>query len=320
MFDIINGTIDEGKIKRFDDELIKKLGYKDHKKGQEKALHATGVEVRITKENCKLNLSFTSDNDGKIIFYIGQYAIKEESVKKGVNDFNIELHERFINYNPKPKSIYPNNMFRIIFGKGYQVSNFKIDETNSLPSSLNIPKIVAYGSSFTEGVGAFSYQNAYISILKDILQVDILNKALSGSCLCEKEMANYLASIDTDYYLLELGMNMRGMMDNDEFEDRVDYLLSTLAKTKRKIFIISSVDFFKEKFSIYKEIDPYFERNISYSNTLNKLAKKYNIILFKLSNLIYDYCDISADMLHPSPIGHIKIGTLLATHLKKILA
>lgn len=319
MFKIINGSLINNRLARFDDSLIPKLGYENHIGGQEKALCATGIEIRIVLNKPELNFKFHSNAPGKLVLYIGSYSIEEKNVNVGLNEFKICLHDRYVSYNPKPSGDYPNNMFRIIFGKGYQVTDFEIDDRDSIDFSLDKPKMVAYGSSFTEGVGAFSYEYSYINVLKNILNIDILNKALSGNCLCELEMAEYLKGIDTDCYLLELGMNMRGMMDEKEFSKRVSAFLNVLVSTNKKIFIISSVDFFKEKYQIYKEQDPYYERNILYSNVLHDIAKKYNIPLIPLSDLLDSYSDISSDMLHPSAYGHLKLGLNLAKILKDFI-
>ncbi len=319
MFQILNGSLINKRLARFNDDLIPKLGYKNHIGGQEKALCATGIEIRIVLNKSNLHFKFHSNAPGKLTLYIGSYSIEEKNVNIGLNEFNIGLHERYISYSPKPSVEYPDNMFRIVFGRGYQVTEFEIDDEDSLEFTLNKPKMVAYGSSFTEGVGSFSYEYSYINILRNSLHIDILNKALSGNCLCELEMAEYLKSLDADYYLLELGMNMRGMMDEKEFSKRVSAFLEVLTSAKKKIIIISSVDFFKEKYQIYKEQDPYYERNTLYSNELHCIAKKYNIPLIPLSELLDSYEDISSDMLHPSAYGHVKFGINLANVVKKFI-
>ena len=53
---------------------------------------------------------------------------------------------------------------------------------------------------------------------------DVMNKGLSGSCLCEAEVADYLAELPVDVLSLEIGVNMVLFFDEEETRKRVWYL------------------------------------------------------------------------------------------------
>ncbi|WP_214628493.1 SGNH/GDSL hydrolase family protein [Paenibacillus agaridevorans] len=89
------------------------------------------------------------------------------------------------------------------------------------PTSDELPKeaIIAYGSSITQGAGATVHSSSYIQQLGRRTGMDIMNKGLSGSCFCERGMANYLRRAEGwGTALLELGVNMRGRVPLDECE------------------------------------------------------------------------------------------------------
>lgn len=46
---------------------------------------------------------------------------------------------------------------------------------------------------------------------------DVLNKGLSGSCMCEEAIAEGLAALDVDVLSLEIGVNMLVPFDEEAF-------------------------------------------------------------------------------------------------------
>lgn len=318
-YTIFNGELtNDNFIYRYPTEYIEQLGYKTKIEGREKAKRPTGVEIRFKTKAKDFSISFYSTAKGFVDFYIGDFSIKRAEIIEGQNEIEASLHERFTTLGNKKTKRFPEDVFRVQFEAGGYIKDVKISCSENIePYTSNLKKVVLYGSSISEGAGSFAYPYSWANILANELNIDILNKGLSGNCLCEESTVDYLKSLNPDAYLLELGCNMRGCMDENEFEKRIDYLFNTLSSTNKPIYVISTLLFFKKQFAIFKEKEPYKKENRSFTQIIKRLAKKYNITVISMNKLMREFTDVSYDMLHPSIMGHLHIGTHLAKELKK---
>lgn len=310
---------------RFEEEIIPTLGYNDSKKGQEKAQEAGGIEIRFLSDTEEAEITLYSwDKDIYITGFIGDYQYGTFLIKKETNStVKISLHERFKNFKFNDKRRYSSTLFRFLISGGSRVSFVGVNTSDfpiTVPKKENLPKlnILAYGSSITYGVGTTTITNSYIMQMANLLNIDVLNKGMSGSCLLEKNMVDSLARNTSDAYFLELGCNVRGIMELDEFENRLQYLLKTLSKTKKPIIIFSLLPYFSY---IYRKDsnEPYKEKNISFANAIKKYAEQFNALYIPGDKIIYDPSCCSYDMLHPSEYGHLQIALALVETLKKKL-
>lgn len=284
-------------------------------KGQIKAYDMAGVKILYNSPSTAFNLEIEIEGEGYCSLYVNNLSVTRISLTNGKNVINYPLHERFINLFAKKDN---NFCFKVLLESNYKLKEVKILDEFADATNISQRNVVLYGSSFTQGVGAFAYPYCYANILGELLNINILNKALSGSCLCEKEMVDYLATLNPDFYIFELGCNMRGVMDEKEFAKRIEYLFKTIKTTNKKVFIISSLDFFVKEFAIFKN-PPYHERNILFVNILKELAEKYGYTLISMTKLMTKFENVSYDMLHPSITGHLNIAYNLASILKTLI-
>ncbi len=75
------------------------------------------------------------------------------------------------------------------------------------PEYLDIPKIVYYGSSITQGGCANRPGNTYESIIARETNVDFLSLGFGGGALGEQKMAEYIASLDMSLFVLDYDHN-----------------------------------------------------------------------------------------------------------------
>ena len=312
-YTLINAYHESYYYTRFPIDIINKLGYMGHNGGQEKAYDMAGVEIRYLSDQNKFLIDLEIEGEGFLSLYIGDFSIKQINLHNGLNEIREVVHDRFIELNPKGKT-YPSNLFRIRLEPGYKLSKITLHDKSAKKYNSNLKTCVYYGSSFTEGAGSLSNAYSYANLSTTFLKVDSYNKGLSGNCLCEETTCDYLATLNPDFYILELGCNMRGYMDEDEFYKRVDYLFNSLKG--KKVFVISSLTFFVKQFKMFGDKAPYQEKNISFSKILEKLANKYNFVLINMTDLMTELSDVSYDMLHPSQIGHLKIAYNLYLKIK----
>ncbi len=317
-YTLLNAYFNTDFYTRYPKDVITSLGYKDHVGGKDKAYDMTGVEIRYLSDKNNFNILLDTVGEGYCTLYIGDYSITRIKLISGTNHIINPIHDRYLELKNIPSNNYPNNLFRIILESGYKLKNIKVLDDTSSPYLSSNKHAVFYGSSFTQGSGSLIYPYCYVNITKELLGIDILNKGLSGNCLCEFETADFLASLNPDFYVLELGCNMRGCMDSLEFEKRIDYLFKTLKETDKPIFVISSLAFFVKEFSIFDN-QPYKKLNLSFTKILRKLTKEYQIKLIPMTKLMTDFNDVSYDMLHPSLKGHLNIAYNLSKILKREL-
>lgn len=315
-YTLINAYYNENDFyTRYPLSVIEHLGYNGHNGGQEKAYDMAGVEIRYLSNSTSFNLSLEIWGEGFITLFIGDFSIKRIQVSNGLNNICEALHERFLNLKPKDYN-YPSNLFRIKLETGYKLKKITILDTEAKPYNSQLKKAVYYGSSFTEGAGSLAIPYSYANISSMLLKVEMLNKGLSGNCLCEKETVDYLNSLNPDFYILEIGCNMRGYMDSQEFSKKVDYLLNTLKD--KKVFLISSLEFFVKEFSVFTN-PPYHDKNLAFTKIVKELANKYNIYLIPMTKLMTNFTDVSYDMLHPSQLGHLNIAYNLYNEIRNLI-
>lgn len=173
---------------------------------------------------------------------------------------------------------------------------------------------LAYGSSITHGASPGLHHNTYIYHAARIAGLDVLNLGLSGSCLCEPEMAAYLANRE-DYQIatLEVGVNMRATFTPQDFRERVSRLLDGVCRPEagRKVFLIT----------VYPNISlPNLdEAQRAFSTILRELhasGRWPGLGLVEGGSVLDDPGDLTTDLIHPSDYGHARMGQLLGAQLR----
>ena len=114
------------------------------------------------------------------------------------------------------------------------------------PSEVPEKRFLMYGSSITHGSLACSANLTYLAQIGTRLDADFYSFGFAGSCLLEREVADYIAEQGSernprtwDFAILELGINALGL-PAEEFAARVDYLLDVMLRKNpgKKIFVI----------------------------------------------------------------------------------
>lgn len=287
-----------------------------------------GCELRFVTESDKIQLTVCADDDAsaKVMIYRGDYYIKTVPLAAKKNTvIDLETPERFgwVEKEAIVRWRFSPDVWRIIFDTGL-ASFHSIDTFGKSirpPRKDEVPskKWLAYGSSITFGVDAFTNTTSYAQQAAYRLGIDVLNKACSGACAVEDITADYFAEEDWDFATLEIGINMRNVITPEEFERRSIYMIDKLTETHpdRKIFVITILPNHSMRTivnSVYKS------DNIAFNNILTQLCatryKDKNVTLINGEELLPDFCGLTFDFTHPSDYGHIMIGERLANILK----
>lgn len=307
---------------RYPEKVISSLGYGSNKKGRDKAKIPAMCELLYHSKDAFFEITLEAyDHDADVFLFVNNLQIGKITCKKKKKEtFIINVHDRLkehledINKNQEYE-------FKLLFGSQsrmivYDVEIKLIEKKNDLP-------FVLYGSSISQGAGCSEVLDSYAFLLSQRLDNDILNKGLSGSCLLEKKTVDYISSLNCKGFILEIGCNVRGVMEKEEFQKRFDYLIEEVAKKNpdKPIFIVSILDVFESLYKDFKEI-PYHQKNIDFIRIIKRKIKKMNldnIHLISAKSLITRIDGISNDLLHPSNLGHRMMSENIAKRMLKII-
>ena len=274
--------------------------------GQNVNHFATGVEIRFvinsgsaTVTLIKSKLTNADPETVNCYVYYGDDLQKEYTVTADKTDIVID----------KPASTnssgrFSSDVVRVVF----YYRSIKIHDITgdiSVPDSTKVPAKTAlfYGSSITNGATAEKTADTFAYKIADSLNMDYYNLGMSGSCECEPEVANYIASLKgLSFISLEMGANMQGYSVSD-FKAAVKAFINTVATAHSDIPIFC-VDM------IYN-YDDKAGGGSDKKTTQMRAAVKEAVNELGLSNTVYvngltlmNSADgLSSDSVHPNQTG-----------------
>lgn len=281
----------------------------------------TGCEIRFVGEGADVTLSTLQDS-GMVEIYRGDYFVRCERVY-GDKDVTIRLRSDLgtDRHNISGiKSKFSSSVWRIIFDHDCTVRIKSIEPTSEIrpPKASEVPgkRIIAYGSSITHSACSVLYTNSYIYTIARKLSCDILCKGMGGSCFVQKDVADYIAAYPADAALLELGINMIDTdLTADDLAERADYIVKKTLASGKKVILISL-------FTSHQDLigSAYGEKNLSLVKALDKVYEENkceNLYYINGKDIVDDFTLLTSDLIHPSPYGHITMGTRIAEKLTR---
>jgi hypothetical protein len=319
------------RLQRFPQEVRESLGFKHHSRGRFFAHRATGCELRFVTDGKFVGLSMTAmERDAVAIVYRGDWVHSQHVMKAGqITSLFLEDPSEFAKVAPdmlKPRRFAP-QVWRITFNQdailhyhhletyGHMVRPPHPDET---PATI----WMAYGSSITYGGNALHAPNAYVQHAARKLKVDVVNKGLPGSCLCEPVVAEYLATDFWDMATLELGVNLAELATPDEFQQRAGALIEQVHgnNESRPVFVLdvysNRADHSLNPSDLAAQNNPHFREIIQ---TLVTSKPRPNLHYIPATEVLTDLTGLCADLVHPSDEGHIAMGEELANRIQQVL-
>ena len=316
------------RLERFPEHFRNELGIPGNHNGQFRAKRAHGCEIRFVTEAQYFDIGLTAaEADVDIIVYYGDMVHSKHTLRGGVcSVIHIEYPEIYkqVDVQKLPKRRFAPYVWRVQFGmNGYLYFHYldTYGYVHRPPSEKEKPEILwaAYGSSITCGSVTTLYSNSYVEQAALYLGYDVMNKGLSGSCMCEPAIADYLASLSVDVLSLELGVNMLVPFEKEEFESRVRYLLQkvTQESSAKKIYVI---DIFRNRGPLLKDhSNPQYKNYLVFKEVIKNLLREMDdsrVSGIDGHDIVMDETYLSIDLLHPSDQGHIFMGRNLAEKMK----
>jgi lysophospholipase L1-like esterase len=179
-------------------------------------------------------------------------------------------------------------------------------------------RMLTYGSSITHGNSAIRPSGTWASRTAQRLGVDLLNLGFGGGAHLEPQMADYIAGRD-DWHLatLELGINLIGQIDADEFARRVAYFIPTIARAHPHTWIFC-IDLFTCRYDWEDRSKIAAFRRIVAEQVAELGLPK--LVHLSGAHLLPSLSGLTADLVHPSPYGMEEIAQNLATIIAPKLA
>jgi len=184
------------------------------------------------------------------------------------------------------------------------------------PDELPDRRLLAYGTSITEGASATATHLTYVARAARGVGLDPLNLGMAGSAFCEPVVADHVAGRhDWDVATLALSVNManRGFTV-DQFRERARYLVETVAAAApdRPVLAVTLFPYFAD---LRRDGDR--ERARAFRETLATVVRECdrdNVRLVDGRDLMAGP-GLTTDLLHPGDAGMEAIGSGLATEL-----
>lgn len=244
-----------------------------------------------------------------------------------LTDIGGNVKNAFLGLKPEVRDTdyFSHQVWRIMFGRYpavfHELDTYGCPVRPPIPEELPNKRILFYGSSITNGASPTLHHLCYVQQTARLLKADAINQGLSGSCLCEREMADSLVERnDWDAISLELGVNMRAGFTPDEFRKRSRYLIDQIiAKHPDKpVFLITIFPNGQSPQNVLETDDT--QRNQDafcriLRDTVAELQHPH-LHLVEGGDILREYAGITKDLIHPGDYGHIEMGHNLANVIR----
>lgn len=321
----------DGTLSRFPQKALAAIGMPEYDEAGNVTGIYTGHEHYARKlTNCELRFATASDEFTVCLYteapvevsvYQGDYLNQSVFTVPGNNELVFTRFVQAKGLKASQRNRFSAEIWRVVLNGeapvrflGVKASGIRPPEAGEVPAK----RILAYGSSITQGVGTPYPRLNYVSVAEQILGVEFLNKGIGSGCFCEKDMLEYFLTERFDAVYLELGTNI-ATRPLFAIEERVGPLIDAFCTrfSDKKVFLMSPIKGFSDVSSTAKDY------SVKFANTRKVIsehaAKHANAVLLDGHALAGKDYYLKADVLHPSDFGHVMMGVIFADMLKKYL-
>ncbi len=310
------------------DNQGKEVGYNTDYRQQAK--WGSGIEIRFVTDATRVTVKLKSEIPQLVYAYNGDFsnnAINNSyyhyaACLKGneTTEFTLVTHPRLVGVGERSNYRFDKQVWRIYLGNltNFELVSVEADGTLQPPAPSQVPaiKMLAYGSSITQGYGTPFAPLNYINTAGYMLGIDVLNKGIGGGCFCDREMLDYLVQEQFDYGYFELGTNLATQPDA-LIEERLGHFIDTMCAMKphTPLFFMTPIKGVCDVSATTESMNYECTRRI-----IKEHASKFsNALLLDGHALLHRDCYLSADILHPSEFGHVMMGMQLHDMLKEYI-
>lgn len=302
-------------LSRYKKNVVEKLGH-------DIAFQMCAVELILVPET-KVEITISSYNSwvpAKCLILFGSHSGECEQIITERTTITIEPPKLFGKSLTTLSNDNPKHVVRILlYGDQFEIHEVK--GKFRLPLELELPskKIMTYGTSITQGIGATAVEKTYAFQLAKMTNSILYNYALSGKCFIEKYVVDAITKSKEKYDIIiyECSVNMIGAGYSVEtYEERLRYLLEQTQKfqPQSKVFLISILPYFGD----YGYINPSDLCNGTadeYRKIAKKIAAEFKGIVCIEPFELLEEKNLSIDLIHPSNQGMEQIAMNLVEYI-----
>ena len=293
---------------------------------QLRCLSAANAEIRFVCDGNSARVTLSAATSGVFRVAFGEF-LSPIAFPIGGSPLTIEIERPENLRHARPTATdghaFDSRVFRILH-PNTTVQLFRVEGDNvrpPKPEQLPMVRYLSCGTSITEGGCATSPHLASVAQAARRIGADLINLGMSGSCHAEAQMADYIASRD-DWHIatLALSVNMMGGFTVEEFRRRVEYTVRTVAATGRPVLCITLYPYFVGLSENHRSEE---EKAEAFRQALRDAVSsvgRSNVSVVEGSTILDTPAGLSADMIHPSDFGMMRMGENLAGRLSRLLS
>ncbi|SOD20515.1 SGNH/GDSL hydrolase family protein [Pedobacter xixiisoli] len=180
-------------------------------------------------------------------------------------------------------------------------------------------KVLIYGSSIVQGASASRPGMAYPAKLSRLSGINFINLGFSGSAKMEPAVADMVASVEADAYILDCVPNSTPQ----EIKERTAYLVNTIRKKHPKAPIIVMQSVIRERGFVDKKMgENVRNQNLAIQSEVLKLLQANVKDLYFITSekmLGFDH-EGSVDGTHPNDLGFERMVNYIYPIIKETLS
>ncbi len=282
---------------------------------------STGCEIRCVPENEVLFTVSSPGGTAHVHLFQGNFWRNVVELKPGcITEIPLQLLENLskLPESAKAQQSFSPNVVRMLVQGGsvvlHNVDGYGAGLRPPTRGECPATRWLAWGSSITQ-----ADNKGYVHQAALDLGVDVENKGMSGSCGVEAETATWLCqACDWDFATLEWGVNLRGSLEPEIFEQRVEQSLEHFVATGKPVFLITP---FLNDVHLGLGNPEASRRQNHYGEILRAAAAAApeQVKLFEGEEILSDCTWLVGDLVHPSHEGHARMGAKLASLLRQQL-
>lgn len=191
------------------------------------------------------------------------------------------------------------------------------------PTAEELPdrRMLAYGTSITEGEAASAEHLTYVNQTARRLGADPIDLGVCGTAYCEPAIADYIADReDWDVATLSISVNMVGTFPPETFRERAEYMIETVAGANPGTPVIP-ITLIRNGRDVFVDHDQ-GELGEQFRAELRAVVEATphdNVHLLEGPELLPTVEGLTTDFTHPGDDAMITIGENLAAALDDLL-
>ena len=290
------------------------------------ALQTTGCEVRFnrTGERVTITLLNTNPDQPSIVeVYQGDFLKSVHAVGATPTEIVIEepgFMDLLRQVTDKDKALFDTDLIRVVLPWRPPIRLLSIEGETTLPRPDQRPSLryLSYGSSITHGNTSVRPTGTYPFRTAQLLGADLFNLGFGGGAHMEAGMADYIAGrTDWDVATLEMGINVVQKFEVDEFRDTIDYFVTTIAESHPDQWIFC-IDIFPCRYDFLGE-----PKAAAFREIVKAQVHRLNLprlVHVPGKDILTSITGLTADLVHPSPIGFEEMARNLSALMKSRMA